>query len=213
MKHIAFTLVAVLASFAFLLATPVKADQCTTDYGGTTTCTPSDLVISKAVKNPITGQFVANLTSTDATFSPGSEVDFRLTVKNTSGQTFDPVTVKDIFPNYLTFVAGPGTFDSSTNTLTFTLNNLIAGETRTVGVVGKVVDASRFPAGENFFCVVNTAEVSALNRNDQSTSQLCIATSVLGATTLPVAGFNDLLVLLPFLGMGLGGFALITKKS
>lgn len=110
-------------------------------------------------------------------------------------------------------MAGPGTFDKPSNTLTFALENVIAGETRTVELLVKVVDKSAFPGGKSFFCVVNGVNVSALNRNDGDTSQLCIQTEVLGATTLPAAGFNDLLLLLPFVGVGLGGFALLKKKS
>lgn len=201
--------IAVLA----LLAPKAMAQTCTTQYGGTTTCVPADLTINKQVKNPVSNIFVENLSSTDPAFSPNTEVLFKLTIKNASGETFNPVTVKDTFPAYLTFVAGPGTYDKAANTLTFQLENLIAGETRTQEVLAKVVDTGAFPKGKTFVCVTNAASVSALNRTDGDTAQLCIQTEVLGATTLPVAGFNDLLILLPFVGMGLGGIALLRKKN
>lgn len=192
------------------------ADTCTTQYGqygNSTNCQPSDLIINKQVKNPITNNFVENLSANDPTFSPGSDVWYRLTIQNTSGQTFDPVTVKDVLPTYETFVAGPGTYDANTRTLTFTLNNLIAGETRTVDIEAQVVATNQFPMGKTFVCVNNYAQVSALNRFDSDTAQSCIQTNVLGATTLPVAGFNDYLLLLPFAGVGLSGFALLRKRG
>lgn len=204
---------ALTAFTAFFAALPVNADTCTTQYGGSVTCNPTDLTINKQVANPITGIFVENLTSTDATFSPSADVHYRLIIKNASGETFNPVTVKDVFPSYLDFAAGPGIYDKASKTLTFTLDNVIAGETRTVEILAKVADKSAFPSGNSFFCVVNTARVSALNRNDQDTAQACIQTQILGATTLPVAGFNDLLMLLPFAGVGLGGIALLKKKA
>lgn len=188
------------------------AQTCTTQYGGTTTCAPTDLTVNKQVKNPVTNFFVENLSTTDPAFSPGNEVLFKLTIKNASGETFNPVTVKDTFPSYLTFVAGPGTYDKPSNTLTFQLKNVIAGETRAIELLAKVSDKSAFPAGKSFFCVTNLANVSALNRKDSDTAQLCIQTQIMGATTLPVAGFDDLLLLLPFAGVGLGGLALLRKK-
>lgn len=210
-KHIVLVLLLILWLGAFA-AVPVMAQTCTTQYGGVTTCVPADLVISKEVKNPITSAFVGNLSTTDATFSPGSEVHFRLTIKNTSGQTFNPVTVKDIFPDFLTFEAGPGTYDASNRTLTFELDNVIAGETRTVELLAKVRDSSAFPTGRSFFCVVNTGRAQALDRTSEATSQLCIQTQVLGVTTLPAAGFEDVLVLIPFLTLG-GIGVLLARKA
>lgn len=210
-KNIVLTLLATVALFAFPM-TRAFADTCTTEYGGETTCKPSDLTINKQVRNENTGNFVENLSASDPTFSPGSDVLYRLIIKNTSGETFDPVHVKDVLPGYLTFVSGPGTYDSSTRTLTFDLKELYAGETRTVEIMARVADVGNFD-GKSFVCVTNYAEVSALNRFDNDTTQICLQNNVLGATTLPVAGFNDYLLLLPFVGVGVTGFALLKKRS
>jgi uncharacterized repeat protein (TIGR01451 family) len=202
------------ALLAFLALTPsVFADMCTTQYGGETTCRPSDLTVNKEVRNGATGNFVENLSATDSTFSPGSDVLYRLIIKNTSGETFNPVYVKDVLPTYLTFVAGPGTFNGDTNTLTFELKEVYAGETRTVDIMARVKNVSDF-GGKSFVCVTNYAEVKALNRFDSDTAQVCLNTgNVLGATTLPVAGYNDYLLLLPFAGVGLAGLALLKKPA
>lgn len=217
MKHIVLPLAvlilatAALARPASLAGRQVNAQSCTTQYGGTTTCQPTDLIINKEVKNPLTGVFVENLSSTDATFSPGAEVHFRLIIKNTSGETFSPVTVKDVLPDFLTFEAGPGTYDKASRTLTFTTDNLIAGESRSFEIVVRVENKA---ANQSLFCVTNYAIVTAAARpaGDDDTAQLCIQTRVLGVTTLPVAGFDDLVLLVPFAGLGLGGFALLRKK-
>jgi len=208
-------LTSLLLSVAFVavVARPVAADVCTTQYGGTTTCQPSDLTVNKQVRNPSGNVFVENLTTTDHTFAPGTEVLYRLIVKNGSGETFDPVTIRDTLPPYLTFVAGPGTYDAASRVLEFKLEKMIAGEALTIEVLTKVVSADQFPTGKSLFCVTNYVEVRALNRFDSDNTQVCLQNGVLGVTTLPVAGFNNLLILLPFAGVGLGGIALLKKKS
>ncbi len=216
-KHIVLNLVSFsLVSFLLSLAPKAYAQSCTTQYGGSTygtACPPTDLTINKEVKNPVTGVFVENLGTTDAAFGPGSEVLYRLTIKNSSGETFANVNVKDTLPSYMTFVAGPGTYNKATNTLTFTLTNMIAGETRTQEILAKVSDKSAFPSGRTFVCVVNSAEAAALNRKDDDTAQACIQVEISGATILPVAGFDDLLLILPFVGTALGGLAILKKRS
>ena len=132
---IVLSLVACITGFAGL-ASPVYADMCTTQYGGTTTCSPSDLTINKQVFNPITKTYVENLTTTDPTYAPTAEVTYRLTVHNGSGETFQ-ANVKDTLPPYLSFVAGPGTYNKDTRVLEFRLENLIAGETRTIEILAK----------------------------------------------------------------------------
>jgi uncharacterized repeat protein (TIGR01451 family) len=215
-QNTAILSVASIIASAFMFASPVLADMCTSQYGqygNTINCGSSDLTINKQVKNPVGNVFVENLTTTDTTFAPGSDVTYKLTIKNGSGETFNPVTVKDILPPYLTFVAGPGTYNKDTRTLEFKLENMIAGETRTVEIMAKVVDASQFPSGKSLFCVVNVANVSALNRYDDDAAQVCLQNGTSTITTLPVAGFDNLALILPFAGVGLGGFALLKGKK
>ena len=207
-KHTVLSLL-ISALLSITLASPVTAQT----YGtyGNGEPTPGDLTINKQVRNPITGLFVENLGSSDATYSPNGEVLFRLIVKNASGETFDPVTVRDTFPAEMTFVSGPGTYDEGSNSLTFTLDKVVAGESRTVEILAKVKSSVSY--GKS--CFVNSAHVSASARpaGTDDTAQLCIQTDVLGATTLPVAGFNDLIAILPFAALGFGGIAFLRKRS
>lgn len=205
-KYIVFGLAFIIWHLTFGIGR-VAAQSCTTQYGGTTTCVPTDLTINKQVKNTVTGIFVENLGVSDTPFGVGSDVLFRLTIRNGSGETFNPVTVRDVLPEHLTFVAGPGTYDNKTRTLTFTLTNLIAGETRTQEIMVKVV--TTIPQDKSMICEQNYAEVSALNRKDNDSSQVCMASKVIGTTTLPVAGFDDLLLILPFVGTAIGGLAML----
>lgn len=208
-KHIvSFLFSAILLAAA---VAPVFADECGGAYQSA--CQPVDLTVNKTVKHPTnSGVFVENLTSNDPSYSPGSEILFKMTVKNSSGETFHPVTVRDILPEHLTFLSGPGTYDTGSRTLTFTMDNLVAGESRTVEILTKVVNVASNAA---LLCESNYVKVTAPARpkGDDDTSQFCIQTKVLGVTTLPVAGYNDLLVILPFAAAGLAGIALLKKRG
>ncbi len=210
-KHFILAVAAGLACVAGLagVAAPVRAETCTTQYGGTTTCVPADLTINKEVRNPATNIFVENLGVSDTLFVKDNEVLYKLTVKNTGSETLNPITVHDIFPPYLTFMSGPGTYDSDTRTLTFELDNVVAGESRSVEILAKVVE---LPSDKDVVCVVNHADAAAGGRYDEDTAQICLGANVLGAT-LPVAGFNDLTVIVPFLAVGLGGLVLLKRNA
>lgn len=216
LNHIALSLIAFIAGLAGLasLARPAFAQSCTTQYGGTTTCVSTDLTINKQVRHPINPNlFVENLGAENA-YAPGADVEYLLIITNASGQTLSPVTVTDVLPQQLSFQGGPGSYTSATRTLTFTIDSLTSGQTVRQRILAKVRDSSAFKPGQDLTCeIVNTARVNGPDgRTDDDTASLCVRTNVLGATTLPVAGYNDLILLLPFAGMGLGGLALLKRK-
>ncbi|MBI5620413.1 DUF11 domain-containing protein [Candidatus Gottesmanbacteria bacterium] len=210
-KHIAVTLSSlVIGIWTLGFAAPkALAQSCTNQYGASVACQPVNLTINKQVKHPTSGLFIENITSSDTPYSPGSEVLYRLVVRNGSGETMHPVTVTDQLPVDLTFVSGPGTYSTPGKpggTLTFTLNNLIAGQSVTQEVLVKV--EPKTPTKCN---IVNTGRVTSPARpsGDSDTASICVSTV---APTLPVAGFDDLLLIMPFIGTALGGFAMLRKK-
>lgn len=220
-KSTASILFSLVIGICVLGFTPkVLAQSCVTQYGGTVVCPPTSLTINKQVAKPLvsdkggaaTPVFVENLTAGDPTFGPDQLVLFRLTIKNGSNQNFAAVSVVDVLPAYLTFVSGPGSYDSAKRTLTFTLDNLVSGESRNVEILANTLAKESFPQDKSVFCVVNQANVSAGSFGDRDTSQLCLQLGV-PPTTLPVAGFDDLVILLPFVGTGLGGLLLMKKRG
>ncbi|MBI4066220.1 DUF11 domain-containing protein, partial [Candidatus Gottesmanbacteria bacterium] len=197
-----------LIAYRLSLAPAVRAQSCTNQYGAAVECQPVNLTINKMVKHPTSGLFVENILLTDTPYGPGSEVLYRLVIRNASGETHNPVTVTDQLPAELTFVAGPGTYSTpgkSGGILTFTLENVIAGETRTQEVLVKVEAATPTKCD-----IVNTAKVTSPARpnGDSDTVSICVSKA---APTLPVAGFDDLLLILPFVGTALGGLAMLRK--
>lgn len=218
MKHTVLTAVAA-GALAFTLAAPVAADGCTTQYGGNqygSDCPPQDLIVNKDVKHPVTRTYVENLGTADVLFAPTNEVIYRLTVRNTGDTTLGEVKVTDVLPPYLSYVSGgPSgtTYNPDDRTVTFMLKDLKADESRTFELKAKIVEASAFPSGRSVFCVVNTARVESGERRDEDTSQICIEANVLGTTSLPEAGFRDILMIVPFAALGFFGFTLLQGKK
>lgn len=177
MKKLTISLaLATVATFA--LATSAIADgvtNCQPIYGGGQTCaTSANIQINKKVSNPQSGSYVDNLGVNDAHYAPEQSVNFQITVTNTGGSDLAKVTVKDIFPQYVTFVSGVGNFDSNIKTLSFDVANLKAGEARTFTLSGKIVAGSNLPE-QSVTCVVNQAQVTADNGQTASdNAQFCI---------------------------------------
>lgn len=214
-KHIATNLFVssiIVAALAFT-AQPANASGYGS-YGCTGDCTtPNDLTINKQVYDPIKKVYVENLGPTDANFTAGTEVQYKLKVTNGSGETMN-VTVEDTLPQYMSWIGGDGTYNKGSNKVTMKIDNMIAGTSTELVVLAKVADAKDLPA-KSEFCVTNTAKATSPARpnGDDDTAQACIATNVLGVTRLPTAGFTDMAMLVPFAITGIAGLALIKRKK
>jgi len=228
-----FNLILTGAIFSLILIAPKSAfadDGCTPVYGGGQTCPPpGNITIDKTVQNPQSGIFVDNLTTNDPKYSAGQIVNFKIVITNTTGTNIPSVSVKDVFPSYLTFVSGNGSFDSNKNTLTFSLSNLNGGQTQTFNVQAKVVDGANIPFNNGVVCVVNQAfGTTSGGQTAQDNSQLCIQKITVTPTPvvttkggLPVAPAPKIIAtpatgpeMLPLIGLiptGIAGFILRRK--
>ena len=167
------------------------------------------------------GDFVDNLSINDPKYSPTDVVSFKILVKNTGTQTIPTITVVDTFPQFINFVSGPGTFDSTAKTLTFTINNLGAGQSQKFDVSGKVSDASLLPSDQGVICLINNAKGTDNNGiTNTSSSQFCVQKVLQHnssgfcnnklITTTPATG-PEMLPLLALIPGGLGGLILRKK--
>lgn len=199
-------------------------DGCTPIYGGGQTCPPpGDITIDKTVQTPQNGIFVNNLTVNDPKYTPGQSVNFKIVITNTTSTKISKVTINDVFPSYLTFESGSGNYDSGKNTLTFTLDNLNGGESRTYDLKAKIIDSASIPFTNGVVCVVNQAiGTTSDNKSAQDNSQLCIQKETVTKGGLPVAPAPkvtttpptgpEMLPLLALIPGGLAGY-LLRKKS
>lgn len=199
MKTIFAVVIIVVLGFSIFssqFSKKVFADtSCQPIYGGGQSCvTTNNIVVNKTVLNPQTNQFVDNLSINDAKYQPGFVTTFQVSVTNTGNNNVSKIDVKDIFPQYVSFGSGAGTFDTATNTLSFSLTNLAPNETRTYGVVGRVFNTEQIPVTPgSVVCVVNQAIAMINNASvSQDNAQLCIEKSlavVTPVTTISKGGF------------------------
>jgi len=171
MKKLLFSIL-LLGTLAAFAASPSYAD-CQTIYGGGQTCTSNTFSINKVVQVPSGGNFVDNLGINDPRFSPSQTINYELIVANTGSATISTLNIVDTFPQFINFVSGAGNFNSNTKTLTFTINNLGAGQSQTFNLQAQTANSSTIPVGVT--CVVNQASVSDSNGDTASdSSQACI---------------------------------------
>lgn len=147
---------------------------CTPIYGGGQSCVQvGNIRIDKKVAHPQTGALVDNLGVNDAKFAPDQAVTFDIRVTNVGDTTIQRITVRDIFPQFVDFVAGPGNFDAGSKVLTFEVINLGKGESRNFTVTGKVKPLNQLPA-DAVTCVVNQATASPNGETSRDNAQFCI---------------------------------------
>jgi len=123
-------------------------------------------------------------------FKPGQYVCFQLKVKNTSLNTgLANVQVKDTFPSYITPVAGPGSFDNSSKTISFNAGDFAQNEEKVYFIKAQISDVNQLPSDKGLFCLTNKAEVWGSNNTyDDDFAQFCIEKQVTGVATTPSAG-------------------------
>lgn len=183
--------------------TSIPATNCVPIYGGGQSCPPApctpvygggvncprvgQVLVNKSVQNPSSGVFVSNLGPQDPKFRPGQNVPFRITVQNSGDQSLDTVTVKDTLPQFVSFVSGPGSFDTNSNVLTFTVNNLGGGTSQTFNLTAQAASASALPANQTVVCPVNVVDAVAGSQTDHAESQFCIEKQMV-VPAVPTAG-------------------------
>ncbi len=213
-------LIASFLVFALLFFAKTANAQygCTGQYGQYGGCPPSQsIIINKLVAKPVTKggvtDFVDNLSPSDPRFGPGSQVMFRLIVKNTSNTKLTGVTIKDFVPSYLDPLEGPGAFDSNTRTISFSAGDFNVNEEKTFDLTMQVADQKDLPADKGLLCVVNRAQAFNANASDDDTAQLCIEKQVMGVTQVPSSGPEFGLVVVAGEFALLGAGFMLRKKS
>jgi len=201
--------------------------NCQIVYGGGEVCESKiQFTIDKKVQAPNKGgEFVDNLTINDHRFIPGNNASFKIIVKNTGDATIEKLNVTDTLPAYLTFVSGPGNYNESNRTLSYTIDKLEKGKTHEQTFVVTIATADNLPANQGIVCITNEA-MATDNKGTQAkdAASLCVQKETTGAKPTPQV-FEKTPVkkipetgpeMLPLLGLipaGLAGIAMRRKSK
>ena len=171
-----------LGVFFFLLLVTIPATvhaagvpSCQPIYGGGTTCAQTGKVtVNKVVKDPSKNEFVDNLESNNP-YKPEQEVTFQIEAKNTSSESVSKLTVKDVLPQFVSFVSAPnGKYDQKSNSITFAIDKINPNEAKVFTVKGKIAKKENLPANQSSVCLINQAFVSVSTISSQDHSTFCI---------------------------------------
>ena len=166
----------------FLILSPLFVSSanaqvsCQQMYAGGQACTSTgNILVDKKVLDPKTQKMTDNLTINDSKFQPGSIVNFHIRLTNTGKAEIKHIDVKDVFPQYINFTSGPGSFDANTQTLAFEVANLKPKETRVFTVTGMIVDESRLPVRLGIICTIyQTTATTTDAGTSRDNTQFCI---------------------------------------
>lgn len=213
----------------FVAPKSFAATVCQPIYGGGQSCVQTgNVLINKTVADPKSGSFVDNLGINDNKFGAEQQITFQINVTNTGTAVIPTLTVKDILPRFVDFVAGAGNFDAGSKTLSFKVDNLNPNESRVFTITGKIASADKLP-DQTIDCEVNQA-IATIDSGvvGQDNSQFCIQKQVITqvpsitkgglkvftpqqVTTTPSTG-PEMLPLLALIPTGLAGIFLKRKK-
>ena len=195
---------------------------CQSIYGGGIVCIKTqDITVDSKILNPGTNKMVDSLSVNDAKYKSGFIVIFQVAITNNRKTVIEKTNLQDIFPQFVSFSSGPGSFDTGTRTLAFDVDNLMPSETRTINILGRIVDENQLSFSENVICLAN--QVIAIVPDPaagQDNSQLCIEKKIGGfpifppvpVTSTPSTGPQSL-ALFSLIPMGIAGFFLRRKSK
>ncbi|PIZ63760.1 hypothetical protein COY16_01085 [Candidatus Roizmanbacteria bacterium CG_4_10_14_0_2_um_filter_39_13] len=122
--------------------------------------------------------YVDNLSPSDPRFAPGAQVTFQIKVKNTSDVSLYNIHVNDILPEWVDAVEGPGDYDGSTRTISWTYPELKSGEGKLEKITVQIKPQDQLPADKGLMCMNNKATAKTDNAYDEDTSQFCLEKQV-----------------------------------
>src|SRR3989338_3856202 len=100
---------------SYLISESFAQTPCQPIYGGGETCILSkDITLDIKVLNPDTNKMVDNLGINDPKYQSGFILTFQVLITNNRTTVIEKVNMQDIFPQFVSFSSGPGSFNSNT---------------------------------------------------------------------------------------------------
>ena len=189
------------------LPTAVRADSYSSEDNRKT------LSVDKKLRSVWDSEYVDNISSSTRVFAEDGVIEFKIKITNTGTTNMKNIKVTDQLPPFLSLIFFPGTYDSTNNKVTWTIDELNAGHSQEFLIRAKI-DKS-----ENVFTVtketnVVTATVDEISDKDDAVYYIgnVGSTSTDNQVIVPETG-NAALILetIGVISAGISGLALRKK--
>ena len=156
------TLFAVMV-LAGSLALPVevKADSYSNEDNRKT------LSVDKKLRSIWDSEYVDNISSSTRVFAEDGVIEFKVKITNTGTTNMKNIKVTDQLPPFLSLIFFPGTYDSTNNKVTWTIDELNAGHSQEFLIRAKVDKSENVHTITKETNVV-TASVDGINEKDDA---------------------------------------------
>jgi uncharacterized repeat protein (TIGR01451 family) len=156
-----------------------------------------ELVIDKLIK--FNDNFIDNVSASQKVFVNGESVDFKIKIYNSGNIDLYDIQVEDKLPKYLSVMYHPGSLDKANFKITWTIDKLVAGETKEYFIKARVSDYS---------LMTEIDQINFVDAKNNSVYDSDKAAYVIGGKQMPVTGSFSLLfgsvLSLTMLGGGIG---------
>lgn len=152
---------AVLAMGSFSFPASVKADSYSSDDNRKT------ISVDKKLRSIWDSEYVDNISSSTRIFAEDQVVEFKIKVTNTGTTNMKNIKVTDELPPFLSLIFYPGTYDSTTNKVEWSIYELNAGNSQEFLVRAKI-DKSEYVKTATKETNVVKVSVDGINEKDDA---------------------------------------------
>lgn len=184
MKHNIKKLTSILTALAILTLSLVKPFGIEAQYS--TTESKKEISVDKTIRSISDTQYFDNIGSNKKIFYENDVIEFKIKVENTGNQDLVNIKATDKLPKNLTLIFLPGTYNSNTGLIEWTIDRLSPGESKEYLVRAKITDTTEI---SSVVSRTNNVKACADNTCDEDNASYFI-----GKPTVPATGASDLII-------------------
>jgi len=183
-KHNIKKLTSILTALAILTLSLIKPFGIEAQYS--TTESKKEISVDKTIRSISDTQYFDNIGSNKKIFYENDVIEFKIKVENTGNQDLVNIKATDKLPKNLTLIFLPGTYNSNTGLIEWTIDRLSPGESKEYLVRAKITDTTEITS---IISRTNNVKACADNTCDEDNASYFI-----GKPTVPATGASDLIV-------------------
>ena len=184
MEYKILKLVSILTALAILTLSLIKPFGIEAQYS--TTESKKEISVDKTIRSISDTQYFDNIGSNKKIFYENDVIEFKIKVENTGNQDLVNIKATDKLPKNLTLIFLPGTYNSNTGLIEWTIDRLSPGESKEYLVRAKITDTTEITS---IISRTNNVKACADSTCDEDNASYFI-----GKPTVPATGASDLIV-------------------